>query len=110
MWVLNTHFHVLRVIYIYIYYVFPLLVLKGTYHYWTYFCFSRGLNQMEVNVKLEVGLALKPSSCLALSFEVKPEVGWLRSEAGGCYKGSQKEITHVGHEGHHRKLAGVGRE
>ena len=27
---------------------FPLLVLKGIYHYWTYFIFSRGLKQMEV--------------------------------------------------------------
>ena len=26
----------------------PLLVLSGIYHYWTYFHFSRGLEQMEV--------------------------------------------------------------
>ena len=28
---------------------FPLLVLKGVCHCWKYFCFSRGLNQMEVD-------------------------------------------------------------
>ena len=26
---------------------FPLLALKGIYHYWNIFCFSRGLKQME---------------------------------------------------------------
>ena len=36
---------------IYIYIYIPLLLLKGTYHYWKYLYFSRGLNQMKAMIR-----------------------------------------------------------
>ena len=44
---------------------FPLLVLKGTYHYWTSWIFSRGLNQMEENKSLLVNGASSSNSSLS---------------------------------------------
>ena len=41
-------FHLLKNMFI----DFPLLVLKGIYHYWLYFIFSRGLKQMEMRALL----------------------------------------------------------
>ena len=42
------NFHLLNNI---VFLLFPLLVLKGIYHYWKYWYFSRSLNQMEANVR-----------------------------------------------------------
>ena len=41
----GVHFHLVKNMFPY----FPLLVLKGIYHYWKYFSSSRGLEQMEVH-------------------------------------------------------------
>ena len=72
----NLFFHLLN-------HVFPLLVLKGIYHYvkYMFFTFSRGLNQMEVVL-----------ACSAL-----PPTGALACGEGSCGPDRMATVTSIGH-------------